>query len=390
MFTSKENSFEGNFNGIENDDKKKLATAMDKDDDTNFCFNSKNGDGAFLGRSLSSVVKIVFYMFCFCAVLSSYWGLCLWVFYQTLDNYEPKLQKDSSYIGHNPGLGYRPMITKENPYSSLLWFKHGASGNWDRFKNNLDEFLIEYEPGYWANAGAVLTKCFFTDGPLHKEKTCEFNKEWLSDVNSDYKCITEESYGYLHGKPCILVKINRIYGWNPTPYYNITEVNSLVDMPSELKSHITKTWTDNCRGKGSEIENKCPQLNMVWLHCDGEDDPDKENIGPVTYTPWRGFPGYFFPYYNQIGYLQPIVMVQLQEPTPGVLINIECTAWTKVETEEAEARRLQFSYSSRDGVSNAQSASNSAFKYLSGSDSVHLEHDHSKNRGSMHIELLMD
>ena len=100
----------------------------------------------------------------------------LWVFYQTLDNYEPKLQKDSSYIGHNPGLGYRPMLTKENPYSSLLWFKHGASGNWDRFKENLDEFLVEYEPGYWANAGAVLTKCFFSDGPLSKEKTCEFNK----------------------------------------------------------------------------------------------------------------------------------------------------------------------------------------------------------------------
>ena len=33
-----------------------------------------------------------------------------------------------------------------------------------------------------------------------------------------------------------------------------------------------------------EIENKCPQLNMVWLHCDGEDDPDKENIGPVSQT----------------------------------------------------------------------------------------------------------
>jgi sodium/potassium-transporting ATPase subunit beta len=38
---------------------------------------------------------------------------------------------------------------------------------------------------------------------------------------------------------------------------------------------------------------------MVWLHCDGEGDPDKENIGSVSYTPWRGFPAYFFPYWNQ-------------------------------------------------------------------------------------------
>ena len=263
MITSKDNSFEGNFNGIETSDKRKLATMADKDDDSqiNFCMNHKNGE--ILGRSLSSLLKIVLYMISFCAVLAVFWGLMLWVFYQTLDNYEPKLQKDSSYIGHNPGLGYRPMMTKENPYSSLLWFKHGASGNWDRFKENLDEFLVEYEPGFWANAGAVLTKCFFSDGPLTKEKTCEFNKEWLSDVNSDYKCITEESYGYLHGKPCILVKLNRIYGWNPTPYYNITEVNALVDMPLQLKKHITQVWEENCKGKGPG--NKCFYISVLSL-----------------------------------------------------------------------------------------------------------------------------
>lgn len=118
---------------------------------------------------------------------------------------------------------------------------------------------------------------------------------------------------------------------------------------------------------------------MVWLHCDGEDDPDKENIGPVSYTPWQGFPGYFFPYYNQIGYLQPIVMVQLQEPTPGVLINIECTAWSKVETEEGEKMRLSY-----DGYTDADS------NVYGGIESVDMEHDRSKNRGSMHIELLMD
>ena len=257
QFTSKDNSFEGNFNGIALDDKKKLADVMDKDEDNeeNFCFNEKRGE--LFGRSLPNLIKIVLYMLCFCAVLSVYWGLCLWVFYQTLDNYEPKLSKDSSYIGHNPGLGYRPMLKNTNPYSSLIWFKHGASGNWDKFKDDLDEFLVEYEPGYWANAGAVLTKCFANSEPLDREKTCEFNKEWLSDVNSDYKCITEESYGYLHGKPCILVKLNRIYGWNPRPYYNVTEVNSLVDMPTPLKKHITKIWTEKCKVKGPGMQLYC-------------------------------------------------------------------------------------------------------------------------------------
>jgi len=32
-------------------------------------------------------------------------------------------------------------------------------------------------------------------------------------------------------------------------------------------------------------------------------------------TLFQGFPAYFYPYYNQLSYLQPIVMVQLKDPT---------------------------------------------------------------------------
>ena len=231
----------------------------------------------------------------------------------------------------------------------MVWFTHGGAGNWDEFKDDLDGFLAEYEPGYWANAGASQTKCNWDRPPLAKEEACEFNKEWLSDQGSDIKCISEEHYGYYHGKPCLLLKLNRIYGWVPYPYFNITEVDRNPNMPKKLKEHIRKTWEDNCRGRGLEVEDKCPQLNMVWLHCDGEFDPDKENIGTVSYTPWRGFPAYFFPYWNQLGYLQPIVMVQLKNPTPGVLINIECTAWANF-----------------------------------------IEHDSKRRKGSVHIEFLMD
>ena len=77
----------------------------------------------------------------FSGSVASFWGLNLWVFYQTLDNYTPKLQQDSSFIGSNPGLGYRPQSMDANPYSSLVWFTHGGAGNWDNFKQELDQFL---------------------------------------------------------------------------------------------------------------------------------------------------------------------------------------------------------------------------------------------------------
>ena len=31
-------------------------------------------------------------------------------------------------------------------------------------------------------------------------------------------CTKENNYGFEKGKPCILVKLNKIYGWKPEPY----------------------------------------------------------------------------------------------------------------------------------------------------------------------------
>jgi sodium/potassium-transporting ATPase subunit beta len=31
-------------------------------------------------------------------------------------------------------------------------------------------------------------------------------------------CTLDNNYGYREGKPCILIKLNRIYGWKPEPY----------------------------------------------------------------------------------------------------------------------------------------------------------------------------
>lgn len=56
------------------------------------------------------------------------------------------------------------------------------------------------------------------------------------------------------------------------------------------------------------------QMNTIWVSCDGENPADQENIGPVDYLPIRGFPGYFYPYQNSVGYLSPLVAVQFQRP----------------------------------------------------------------------------
>ena len=210
--------------------------------------------------------------------------------------------------------------------------------------------MTEYEPGYWANAGSSQTKCPDGREPLQYNEACEFNIEWLSDPDADFKCITADNYGYRFGKPCLLLKLNRVFGWQPHPYFNIMDVDNHTTMPQDLKNHIRHEWQTALDDGECRIDDpRCSKLNMIWLHCDGEYPVDRENLGSVKYTPWRGFPARYFPYWNQLGYLQPVVMVQLQNPVPGVLINIQCTAWAH-----------------------------------------NIEHDISTMKGSVHIEFIMD
>lgn len=61
---------------------------------------------------------------------------------------------------------------------------------------------------------------------------------------------------------------------------------------------------------------------MIWVSCDGENSADREHIGNVTYTPFRGFPAYYFPYKNVPGYLSPIVALQFQKPEGMFLVKL--------------------------------------------------------------------
>lgn len=63
------------------------------------------------------------------------------VFYQTLDARKPKWQLDSSLIGSNPGLGFRPMPPDSNVESTLIWYRHSDKGNVQYWQQELDQFV---------------------------------------------------------------------------------------------------------------------------------------------------------------------------------------------------------------------------------------------------------
>ncbi|KAH9379374.1 hypothetical protein HPB48_008086 [Haemaphysalis longicornis] len=63
---------------------------------------------------------------------------------------------------------------------------------------------------------------------------------------------------------------------------------------------------------------------LLLLHCYGDTPADRENIGPVAYSPLQGFRTEFFPYTGHPDYMPPLVAVQFLRPERGVVIGVRC------------------------------------------------------------------
>lgn len=128
-------------------------------------------------------------------------------------------------------------------------------------------------------------------------KSCLYNLNWLNP------CIQRQEYGYVDGKPCILLKLNRIYGWIPDP----------IDQIAYQQDGNATIGT----------------AGGVMVQCYGRTPMDAQNLGPVAYYPSNVFPGAYFPYLMQDTYRSPLIAVQFLQPAEQILIMIECRAFAK-------------------------------------------------------------
>lgn len=281
-----------------------------------FLWNGETSE--FLGRTASSWGKILFFYTIFYACLAGFFIGLLAIFWQTLDTERPKWQLHESLIGTNPGLGFRPMPPEAHLGSTLIWYKSNRPDNMIYWHDTINKFLEDYvDP---KNEENIDDGCTY-DRPARDGKYCPFKIESLDNCSPGK---TDKKYGFPIKKPCVYLKLNKIYNWTPR-VFNETDASQITDaeerdqyqkMPDFLKEAIANTRDQRER-------------NLIWVSCEGESPADVENLGPVHYSPRRGFPAYYFPYQNVRGYQPPIVAVQFERPKPGVLINIECKAWAK-------------------------------------------------------------
>jgi len=257
-------------------------------------------EGSCLGRTPKQWLRVLIFYCVFYAGLAAFWATCMWGLLQTIDEETPTYVLDRSIIGTSPGLASRP-LSPEGRESILVYNR--KSKKWSPATVELptvDKFLEEYQT------------------PVNNTEICSYNNKRQNesvvcdvDINTWGNCKPDGRYV---SNMCMFFKINKVFEWLPEYY---TSFNSLPqEMPEDLKNTINNT-----------LSSSPNQAKKVWLSCVGRHDEDKENLGNITYFPEQGFPGYYYPFRNQAGFRSPVVAVQILEPKPEVVINLECRAW---------------------------------------------------------------
>ena len=135
---------------------------------------------------------------------------------QTVSYEEPKWQTENSIIGESPGLGLRPGQSDDLIDSSLIVFNKDSKNtqqenNWQEWGERISSFLESYTAAKTEKKGK---NCDADGSKATKDNACLFDIEQLGACG-------KSNYGYDQGKPCIFLKLNRIYGLENKVFTNI-------------------------------------------------------------------------------------------------------------------------------------------------------------------------
>ncbi|TKR73149.1 hypothetical protein L596_020492 [Steinernema carpocapsae] len=263
-----------------------------------FLYNKDKG--TCCGRTAKSWCQILVFYAIFYTLLAAFWIACLAIFLNTLDYKVPRYYGKGTIIGINPGVGYQPWI-KDDPESTLIKFNVKDESSYQKYIESMNDYLAKYEntnntrvcESYESNSQAVSYGKVNEENP---QAACQFDLKVFEKAG----CSKANGYGFKDGKPCVVLSLNRLIGWQPVDYPD----NSV---PEQVKDRYKK--------------------NNIALNCDGTYDVDKEHVGKMTYIPPEGISGKYYPYAVMDNYHQPIAMVKFDNLPDNKLVLIECRAY---------------------------------------------------------------
>lgn len=271
-----------------------------------FLWNSR--EKTVLGRTGMSWLKIfVFYCILYACLAGWFAGL-LNIYFTFLSEKAPTYYGEGSLTKANPALGVRPMPVFD---STLIRFSQGDSGSYRPFVDHFKAFLKTYE---------MVNKSIDCAGgkKATEDLACTIPvKSYLEKLN----CTSDNDYGYFTGSPCVALKMNKLYGFEPEPYANRAEIDA--DLHEGERIRDPMAYSDG----------------NVGISCDGQNAIDKQNINSIKFAPESGLSMDYFPYFNQPDYRSPLVIARI-DVEKLVTIQVNCRLWAKnIDNSDGKQKR---------------------------------------------------
>lgn len=250
----------------------------------------------------------IFYIF-FYSFLAAFWIAYMYIFFASQKYDKLILKLDESLIGTVPGTTFRPI---DNSVTRLVINTKSV----DHQVDQLIDMLAPYHVPLDRDDNPHVENCTGDAYASNQDNFCYF------DINHLPKeCTAQHKFGLAEGRPCIMIRLNRIFSWLPEPY-DSSDLQD-ISLPQVVREDF------NRRKEGSRL---------IYLTCKGQTPTDVSNLdggnfnsnsSNILYYPYQGVEYRYFPYRDQPGYLSPFVFVRFVRPVHGVDIKVECRWWSK-------------------------------------------------------------
>ncbi|KPP68595.1 protein ATP1B4-like [Scleropages formosus] len=303
----------------------------------------------FMGRSGKSWSLILLFYSVLYAFLAAMFAACMWALMWSINPYAPT---------YNDRVMPPGMMMLPRSYNGFdISFNASDVSSWIKYVETLQEYLKPYDDALQEQQNVYCTKEGYYMQEEEKEsaqrRACQFKRSWLKDCSG----LQDPDFGYSQGKPCVLLKMNRVRreGTMRTALRHESPRSSLkagaesahkydFSARKEPRSHLlrfSQQILGYLPGQGTPVYVTCTVKVSDSIKCSllrhvtsdaftisfclqkGE----QKNIGIMEFYPSNVFKLMYYPYYGKlrhVNYTNPLVAVRFSEVQLDTQISVQC------------------------------------------------------------------